>query len=403
MLDSRTCLQIVDDGCFCESCFTYNDNDPQYTAIDKCSYTTCGAAQKLAQPCTSANPCSMTDCAAFCTANVEFDDGVVECSHFFSMISGGCILYYGCDSDRTTGETGSTYAKNWEETTNPMNAPDKPTTTPDPSESCEGRCGGGDDERDHLDWCSCSPTCDDYVNAQECCDDYEEMCPITLPPTTTTPDPYPGNWNDWGDCSVTCGTGKKFRTCDTGIEQQCLGDAASTCHAGACPVETASTTTDAAPKNSCVARCGDDPSDDSNVDDCICTDVCQQTFVPNECCNDYYARCVGDHQNGGDLIDPNEGIESNVSPYPDQGLERGTTDEPEESEDNTAFYIIGGVLGGVVVLILIVLIVRCCAAKRAKDKHVVAGGLSGHAVTYPNVEMQHVSSRPSDRHDFMTI
>jgi len=387
----------------CEECFSLDEDNTQYTPVYQCSRTTCERASKIAQPCTGPNPCSMDDCARNCDGNVDntaYGGEFEICTHFFSMISGGCILYSGCDEIRSTGEAGTTFAKVMSGGTTV--SPTRVDSTADIATSCYGRCSG-ELERDHLDWCSCASDCGQYVNALDCCDDYEEACPLTLPPTTTSPDPFPGSWEQWGDCTQTCGSGKRFRACSTDVETDCYGDAVEFCNTDECTTTTTSTTRSNV-KNSCVGRCGEG---EDLPGDCICTDVCTSTFVPDECCNDYYARCVVDHDNGEDLVDPENGVDTGGNP--------ATTDDPSNSignpdtidaDDDSVLTIVAWVVGGVAVLVVIILIVRCSCRPRKNQGYQRAVSANRNATTMVNhVEMGSVSSAYSHPRgdDFVTI
>eukprot|EP00750_Incisomonas_marina_P026951 INCI605.1.p1 GENE.INCI605.1~~INCI605.1.p1 ORF type:complete len:613 (+),score=86.29 INCI605.1:95-1933(+) len=407
LLESRSCLSLADQGCMCEECFTYDSVDNMFSPVFQCSTTTCAAASKIGQPCTHANGCSMDDCARNCAGNVdETDDGgeILICTHFFSMTSGGCILYSGCDETRTAGEVGATYAKNFERSTN------APTTDPPPiSQSCAGRCSG-EEERDHLNWCSCRSDCDDFVNAAECCDDYLAECPLsttptttfTLPPTTTTTAQYPGTWNAWGACTENCNGGKAFRTCDSGSPTECEGEGVMNCNTDLCVDTTAAITTSTREnaRTTCLGRCGDDAEQPG---DCVCTDVCTSVYFPEECCSDFYARCVVDHEvAGGD--DGDDSTSTTESPNGSDIDNAGTDIVGDEEAGDDVLVIVAWALGGIAVLIILIVVIRCmCMSRRTKEYNAALSSNRGYAATMINhVEMQSVST-PRSGEDFVTI
>ncbi len=68
--------------------------------------TTCDTSLKVSQPCTSAAPCSTDACFQKC-----LDEAT--CTFFLHVgqvdVTGGCMLYSGCDTVRTASTLGSTY------------------------------------------------------------------------------------------------------------------------------------------------------------------------------------------------------------------------------------------------------------------------------------------------------
>jgi hypothetical protein len=315
------------------------------------------------------------------------------------MISGGCILYSGCDETREAGSTGATFSKNFELTTNPQS--EEIINSAD-AISCKNRCYAGL-ERTNSDWCSCSSECAENIVSLDCCSDFETECSVTTTQVTTLLEP---SWGDWGDCTEICGGGKTFRTCSTGTETDCSGAAFQTCNTNPCTTELTSTTTLEA-KITCVGRCGDDV-DDNRPGDCICTDICTSDFLPEECCDDYYTRCIEDHSSGSDLlngddedyelVDPNIGIDTGMvfTTYSVSGN--------EEDDDDDLVIIVAIAVGGVVLIVIIILVLRhSCRPKPGRKYH--------HQKRLPetmltSVELQptaHYPSQSGRSENFVTI
>ena len=184
---------------------------------------------------------------------------------------------------------------------------------------------------------------------------------------------------------------------------QCEGHARKDCMLMECidTTETPMTTRDDS-KNTCLGRCDADPSEDE-PGDCICTEECTQTFVPDECCNDFYARCVVDHSNGESLVDPGTGIDTGLTGPPLDNAGGESTPSPNEPEQDSLLLIVACVLGVVVVVIVVVIVVRCCKSKQMKKAVRTTSLSSSHAVTYPHLEMNAVQTRPQPGQEFMTI
>jgi len=74
---------------------------------------------------------------------------------------------------------------------------------------CSASCGGGDETRTCIEGGHRGKT-----ERRSC---HWEECPTPPPPTRWPPSPTPCKWTEWGDCSVTCGTGQMHKWCRGGI------------------------------------------------------------------------------------------------------------------------------------------------------------------------------------------
>jgi len=85
----------------------FEENVDTFQAIYTSSKRTCHNSQKLSQPCNAGkgSPCTESACQQHCIDNTS-------CTHAFAIANGGCIIYSGCTSTRTAGNSGTTYSLN---------------------------------------------------------------------------------------------------------------------------------------------------------------------------------------------------------------------------------------------------------------------------------------------------